>query len=90
MEVCAGAPSRTVLLITVYFPPLAADDQTVRYWDLDQGECIQVLRDERWGQITALNTYDHDQSTFLFVGTGRGVVSMFPLSNRTKVLIHIY
>ncbi|KAK0214616.1 WD40-repeat-containing domain protein [Armillaria nabsnona] len=62
-----------------------ADDQTVRYWDLDQGECIQVLRDERWGQITALNTYDCDQSMFLFVGTGRGVVSIFPLSNRTKM-----
>ncbi|KAK0222470.1 WD40-repeat-containing domain protein [Armillaria nabsnona] len=64
-----------------------ADDQTVRYWDLDQGECIQVLRDERWGQITALNTYDCDQSMFLFVGTGRGVVSIFPLSNRTKEFI---
>ncbi|KAK0484677.1 WD40-repeat-containing domain protein [Armillaria novae-zelandiae] len=43
-----------------------ADDQTVRYWDFDKGECIQELRNERWGQITALNTYQHDQSTFLF------------------------
>ncbi|KAK0463371.1 WD40-repeat-containing domain protein [Armillaria novae-zelandiae] len=64
-----------------------ADDQTVRYWDLDKGECIQELRDERWGQIMALNTYQHDQSMFLFVGTGRGVVSIFPLSNQTEEFI---
>ncbi|KAJ7165252.1 hypothetical protein C8R46DRAFT_1035857 [Mycena filopes] len=59
------------------------DDQVVRLWDIEAGECLQELRDSRWGQITALSWLGERLGTppTLFVGTGRGVVSTYPFSN---------
>ncbi|KAK0220289.1 WD40-repeat-containing domain protein [Armillaria fumosa] len=61
------------------------DDQFLRLWDLETGECVQSLTDEEWGQVTALSLYEPDganstDTTLLFVGTGRGTVTTFPLS----------
>ncbi|KAK0497136.1 WD40-repeat-containing domain protein [Armillaria luteobubalina] len=60
------------------------DDQCVRCWNISTGKCIQMLMEERWGQVTALSLYepqpDESGSTVLFVGTGRGTVTAYPLS----------
>ncbi|KAJ7730564.1 WD40-repeat-containing domain protein [Mycena metata] len=61
------------------------DDQVLRVWTIETGECFQELRDPRWGQITALSwlpgQFQVDESAVLFIGTGRGVVSTYPFSN---------
>ncbi|KAK0505538.1 WD40-repeat-containing domain protein [Armillaria luteobubalina] len=61
------------------------DDRFVRLWNVDTGECLQSLTNEYWGQVTALSLYEPDpansaDTTLLFVGTGRGNVTVFPLS----------
>ncbi|KAJ7153752.1 hypothetical protein C8R46DRAFT_1042134 [Mycena filopes] len=70
--------------------PSIGDDQIVRLWDLEEGECLQELRDPQWGQITALSWLpEHiEKAPVLFIGTGRGVVSTYPFSNeRTQVFL---
>ncbi|KAJ7038510.1 WD40-repeat-containing domain protein [Mycena alexandri] len=55
------------------------DDQILRIWNIESGECRQELRDSHWGQITCLNLMRDSSSEALdlFIGTGRGVVSEF-------------
>ncbi|KAK0442622.1 WD40-repeat-containing domain protein [Armillaria borealis] len=64
------------------------DDQCVRCWEVNTGRCRQELNDDRWAQVTALDFLQEDRhlnlSPILFIGTGRGVVSMYPFSNASK------
>ncbi|THU87456.1 WD40 repeat-like protein [Dendrothele bispora CBS 962.96] len=66
------------------------DDQYIRCWDLQTGECVQELRDARWGQITTLCLLTkvpllNLSSPVMFIGTGRGYLSMFSFSRRSRV-----
>ncbi|KAJ6497229.1 quinon protein alcohol dehydrogenase-like superfamily [Mycena vitilis] len=64
---------------------LASDDQVVRIWDIRSGDCLQELKDTSWGQILNLSLLVDTIGQLLFVGTARGVVSIFPwepVSNR--------
>ncbi|KAJ6560211.1 WD40-repeat-containing domain protein [Mycena capillaripes] len=60
------------------------DDQVLRIWDVRSGDCQQELNDASWGQITNLSSLDNVAGLSLFVGTGRGVVSVFPWNTRAK------
>ncbi|KAJ7197658.1 WD40-repeat-containing domain protein [Mycena pura] len=63
------------------------DDQYLRTWDVRSGNCHQELTDSRWGQITNLSLLESESSTdtpVLFVGTGRGFVSVYPWTKRNK------
>ncbi|KAK7013898.1 hypothetical protein R3P38DRAFT_2788157 [Favolaschia claudopus] len=65
------------------------DDQIVRLWEVDGGQCVQELRDPRWGQITALSWLPEnlDRPPRIFIGTGRGSVSTHPFSiDRIQIL----
>ncbi|KAK0505535.1 WD40-repeat-containing domain protein [Armillaria luteobubalina] len=63
------------------------DDQVVRYWDLTTGVCVQSIRDRAWGQVTAIDIIEDGQPSaprpaILFIGTGRGIVSIMSMSRR--------
>ncbi|KAK0219420.1 WD40-repeat-containing domain protein [Armillaria nabsnona] len=63
------------------------DDQTVRCWDLRTGTCCQTVKDHRWGQVVAIDIMNDagpndSLPAVLFVGTGRGIVSLIPMSKR--------
>ncbi len=58
-------------------------------WEVNTGRCRQELNDDRWAQVTALDFLQEDRhlnlSPILFIGTARGVMSMYPFSNASKV-----
>ncbi|KAK0220279.1 WD40-repeat-containing domain protein [Armillaria fumosa] len=61
------------------------DDQVVRYWDLTTGTCVQSIYDRAWGQVTAIDIVEDERPsaptpTILFIGTGRGIVSIIAMS----------
>ncbi|KAJ7464952.1 WD40-repeat-containing domain protein [Mycena galericulata] len=63
------------------------DDQALRVWDVLSGDCYQELREPHWGQITNLSLMqDGAGSLDLFVGTGRGVVSVYPWNQQSQHL----
>ncbi|KAJ7197618.1 WD40-repeat-containing domain protein [Mycena pura] len=55
------------------------DDQYLRTWDVRSGNCHQEITDPRWGQVTNLTLLDDSSSQppAIFVGTGRGFVSVY-------------
>ncbi|KAJ7791405.1 WD40-repeat-containing domain protein [Mycena olivaceomarginata] len=63
---------------------LASDDQFLRIWDVRSGECHQQLQDPSWGQITNLSLLDDAATPSLFVGTARGVISIFSWNTRAQ------
>ncbi|KAJ7711805.1 WD40-repeat-containing domain protein [Mycena metata] len=87
----AGGPVNSLLFIKdATLLVSGGDDQVVRVWDVGSGECLQELRDPQWGQITALSWLPEqlEKPPVLFIGTGRGVVSLYPFANeRNKVAV---
>ncbi|KAJ7033320.1 WD40-repeat-containing domain protein [Mycena alexandri] len=65
------------------------DDQILRIWNVQSGGCQQELRDSHWGQITCLNLMrdSSSQALDLFIGTGRGVVSVYPWNQQTREFV---
>ncbi|KAJ7464945.1 WD40-repeat-containing domain protein [Mycena galericulata] len=63
------------------------DDQALRIWDVQSGDCQQEVMNPAWGQITNLNLMaDGTGKTLgIFIGTGRGVVSVYPWHDRTQL-----
>lgn len=63
------------------FMSSTGDDQCLKIWSLKTAQCIQSLRDPRWGQIVSLSWLipsrdERDQSVLaLCIGTGRGTAS---------------
>lgn len=58
-----------------------ADDEKVRVWDTEDLKCERTLHSDKWGQVTTLgwihvDTPIDDKCTVLFVGGGRGYVSL--------------
>ncbi|KAJ6557676.1 hypothetical protein B0H19DRAFT_1070304 [Mycena capillaripes] len=64
----------------------AGDNQVLCIWDVRSGDCQQELNDASWGQINNLSSLDNVAGLSLFVGTGRGVVSVFPWNTRAKYI----
>ncbi|KAJ7188229.1 WD40-repeat-containing domain protein [Mycena filopes] len=62
------------------------DDQTVRIWAVGSGRLQQELKDRSWGQITNLSVVVNGAGEFLFIGTGRGVVSVLFWDRSAKCL----
>ncbi|KAJ7188209.1 WD40-repeat-containing domain protein [Mycena filopes] len=62
------------------------DDHFLRLWDIRSGILQQTLNDLSWGQITNLSALETTTGFSLFVGTARGVVSVFPWNSRAKRL----
>ncbi|KAJ7713916.1 WD40-repeat-containing domain protein [Mycena metata] len=66
------------------------DDQILRIWDVYTNKCVQKLHSPRWGQITALSwlklSATSEANAVLFIGTGRGVVSAYPFSDKSNQL----
>ncbi|KAJ7166908.1 WD40-repeat-containing domain protein [Mycena filopes] len=60
------------------------DDQILRIWAVGSGRLQQELKDASWGQITNLSLVVSGAGEFLFIGTGRGVVSVFPWNHSAK------
>ncbi|KAJ7432489.1 WD40-repeat-containing domain protein [Mycena galericulata] len=63
------------------------DDQVVRIWDVQSGDCQQELSDSQWGQITNLSGMVDGfgrKTQGLLIGTGRGLVSNYPWHDRTQ------
>ncbi|KAJ7033312.1 WD40-repeat-containing domain protein [Mycena alexandri] len=61
------------------------DDEVLRIWDVRSGDC-QEFTDSEWGQITNLTIMLNPaggETQGLLVGTGRGVVSIYPWHERT-------
>lgn len=66
------------------------DDEHVRVFNTNTFECERSLHDEEWGQVTALcwihlDTPIDAKATLLCVGSGRGIVSLFPVCKENKV-----
>jgi WD40 repeat protein len=81
----SGGMSILKIYSSVVLIVLSGDDQVLRIWDVRSGDCHQELTDPSWGQITNLTLLDTLAGQSLFVGTGRGVVSVFPWNTRAKV-----
>ncbi|KAJ7922106.1 WD40-repeat-containing domain protein [Mycena leptocephala] len=62
------------------------DDQILRIWDVRSGDCQQELRDPHWGQITNLSLMLNagGRTQGMIVGTGRGIVSIYPWHDLTQ------
>ncbi|KAJ7020976.1 WD40-repeat-containing domain protein [Mycena alexandri] len=61
------------------------DDEVLRIWDVRSGDC-QEFTDSGWGQITNLTIMLDPavgDTQGLLIGTGRGLVSMYPWHKRT-------
>ncbi|KAF8963378.1 WD40-repeat-containing domain protein [Flammula alnicola] len=68
---------------------LLGDDEKVRIWNTETLDCSQVLENEKWGQITALIWVIRDSPTMestvsLCVGSARGTVTLYPMSQGNK------
>lgn len=66
---------------------LLGDGQILRIWDVRSGDCQQELRDPHWGQITNLSLMLNagGRTQGMIVGTGRGIVSIYPWHDLTQV-----
>ncbi|KAJ7153146.1 WD40-repeat-containing domain protein [Mycena crocata] len=55
-----------------------SDDQYLRIWDVHTACCRQEVTDHAWGQVTNLSLLDSPatQQPVMFIGTGRGLVSV--------------
>ncbi|KAJ6601486.1 WD40-repeat-containing domain protein [Mycena sp. CBHHK59/15] len=61
------------------------DDQCLRIWELRTGTCQQELQVEQWGQLTNISMFQESaESLVIFIGTGKGIVSAYPWSQRTE------
>lgn len=65
------------------------DDGCVRVWNTEDFKCEQVLHSNQWGQVTTLSWVSEAQNdgggASICIGTGRGVVSLCPMSERSSV-----
>ncbi|KAF8057798.1 WD40-repeat-containing domain protein [Lyophyllum atratum] len=64
------------------------DDGSVRVYNTDTFVCEQILHSPKWGQVTALNWLTveppvDEKATSVCVGTGRGRVTLCPMSKST-------
>ncbi|KAJ6482340.1 WD40-repeat-containing domain protein [Mycena vitilis] len=62
------------------------DDGVLRIWDVQSGDCQQELRNHKWGQITCLSLMrdSSGRAVDLFIGCGRGVVSIYAWNQRNQ------
>ena len=66
------------------------DDERVRIWNTETYKAEIVLSQRRWAQITCLSWIFVDvpvdnKCTILAVGTGRGTISLFPMTKAAPV-----
>ncbi|KAJ7177772.1 WD40-repeat-containing domain protein [Mycena filopes] len=87
----SGAVNSLVFLDDGNLLASGGNDQTLRIWDVHSGKCRQELKDPHWGQITCLSLMreisGQSPNLDLFVGTGRGVVSIYPWNQRTHEFV---
>ncbi|KAF8059013.1 WD40-repeat-containing domain protein [Lyophyllum atratum] len=70
----------------------AGDDGSVRIYNTTTFTCDQVLRSTNWGQVTALSWLVveppvDEEAVAVCVGTGRGVITLCPMSKSSTWLI---
>jgi WD40 repeat protein len=78
------------LVVFLQTKPIVGDDECVRVWNIEDFKCEQVLYNPKWGQITTLTWISSEEQidqriNSICVGTGRGFVGLFPMSNESMV-----
>lgn len=76
----------TGILLLLLTSTLLGDDEKVFIWSLDTKEIIHTLADcnQRWGQVTVLHWCELDQTSYLFIGTGRGKILIYAVGGNGK------
>lgn len=70
---------------------MAADDGTVKIWDVENVSgsdvCVQEVTGGDWGQVLALEIVESQpgKAGKLFVATAHGLLSIIPMTGRTFV-----
>jgi WD40 repeat protein len=82
------------LVVLLQIKTIVGDDECVRVWNIEDLKCEQVLYNPKWGQITTLTWISSEEpvdqrTNSVCVGTGRGSIGLFPMSNESTVRLRL-